>query len=79
VLSVKIEEEERMIPAVAFIIAGYVVFRMVEVFLFADNRYASKMSRMIAAVLAVLVTLWTLMNTFDVYLSASRSSNPLGR
>ncbi len=44
-----------MIPSLAFIVSGYVVFRALEVFAFHPSRYTSSGNRTAMCVLAVLL------------------------
>jgi hypothetical protein len=46
-----------MIPDLAIMISAYIGFRMIEVFLFAPNRYSSPGARICVCVLAVIAFL----------------------
>ena len=47
-------------------IASYITFRMVEVFLLAPHRFASKTANIIAAALAVIVIIIVVANMSDI-------------
>jgi hypothetical protein len=60
-----------MIPALAMIVAAYVNFRMIEVFLSPTTRYSSSGARVAACFFAVLVLMVTSFCALDILLSGS--------
>ena len=52
-------EVTEMIPALAMIVAAYVNFRMIEVFLSPASRYSSSAARVAACIFAALVLIVT--------------------
>jgi hypothetical protein len=60
-----------MIPNLALIVAVYVNFRMIEVFLSPASRYSSHRGRVAACIFATLVLIGTSLCTLDILLSAS--------
>jgi hypothetical protein len=60
-----------MIPALAMIVAAYVNFRMIEVFLSPASRYSSHGSRVVACIFAVLVLIVTSFCALDILLNGS--------
>jgi hypothetical protein len=65
-----------MIPNLALIVAAYVNFRMIEVFLYSGTRYSSKGTRIAACVFAVLVFLVTCVSAIDIMATGSRTTLP---
>jgi hypothetical protein len=55
-----------VIPDLAMIVSAYVVFRMIEVWLFPASRYGSKGARVAACILALLVILATGLMVLDI-------------
>jgi hypothetical protein len=55
-----------MIPDLALIISAYIIFRMIEVLLFAGNRYQNSGTRIAACVLAILVIVFVAGVTIDI-------------
>jgi hypothetical protein len=66
-----------MIPSLATIVAAYVNFRMIEVFLSPASRYSSQRGRVAACIFATLVLISTSLCALDILLSAS--TGPLSR
>ena len=66
-----------MIPNFALIVAAYVSFRMIEVFLSPASRYSSQRGRVAACIFATLVLIGTSLCSLDILLSAS--SIPISR
>ncbi|HTQ85047.1 MAG TPA: hypothetical protein VMI93_02450 [Candidatus Solibacter sp.] len=60
-----------MIPNLATIIAAYVGFRMLEVFLFNTSRYSSRGVHIVAGVFAVFVGLATIFSWLNIILAPS--------
>jgi len=66
-----------MIANLALIVAAYVNFRMIEVFLSPANRYSSQCGRVAACIFATLVLVGTSLCALDILLSAS--TGPISR
>jgi len=46
-----------MIPAIGTMIAAYIVFRMLEILCFSNNRYSSTTANVVLAIFAILVAI----------------------
>ncbi len=66
-----------MIASLALIVAAYVSFRMIEVFLSPVSRYSSQRGRVAACIFATLVLIGTGLCALDILLSAS--TGPISR
>jgi hypothetical protein len=58
-----------MIPNLALMVAAYIGFRMIEVFLFAPSRYQNSVSRIIACILAGIAFSVSGFALLDIWLS----------
>jgi len=66
-----------MIASLAIIVAAYVCFQMIEVFLSPTSRYSSRRGRVAACISATLVVIGTRLCALDIFLSASTA--PISR
>ena len=66
-----------MISDLAMIVAAYVCFRMIEIFLSPASRYSSQRGRVAACISATLVLIGTGLCALDILLSAS--TGPISR
>ncbi|HWO36886.1 MAG TPA: hypothetical protein VNO32_49540 [Candidatus Acidoferrum sp.] len=60
-----------MIPNLALVVAAYISFRMIEVFLSPASRYSSQRGRVAACIFATLILIGTSLCALDILLGAS--------